>query len=438
MKISSSIMILGGIMNNNELKGKKLLILGSCVDEISLVRRAQELGVYVIVTDYFTDPNRTPAKKIANEAWNYSWQDVDLIVQKCREHKVDGVIAGYSEIKIDYLIRICNELGCPCYSTFDQLDITRDKIKFKRECRKNGVPVVKEYSSVDNVDHFPVIIKPTDRGGSIGISVAKDRFELQRAYDYAMESSLSKQVIIEDFICTATKIDVYYAIIDGEIILLSTDDTINAKANGLEKIVQSGWLLPSKYQSSIIEKCDANLRKMISSMGIENGYIFFSGFADDSGYLAFFECGYRLSGGHFYNYYVKKGLVSLLDIFIYHSLLGSTRLLKGKKELFPELKCAVVNFYAKKGIVGQINGINKISEINDCACVLIDGHIGEVCDDSKAILSKIAMFYFCNDDPIELKKHVDFTYDNFSVLDTKGNDMIFDRMDTAQIPTWWD
>ena len=77
------------------------------MDEWSLVKRAQELGAYVIVTDIF-DENRSPSKKIADEAWYDSWTDVDQIVEKCKKHGIDGITAGYREIKIDYLIQICH------------------------------------------------------------------------------------------------------------------------------------------------------------------------------------------------------------------------------------------------------------------------------------------------------------------------------------------
>lgn len=103
------------------VKGKKLLILGGSTDELTIVERAQKLGVYVIVTDYFTDYSLSPAKIVADEAWDDDWTKVDLIVKKCKQHNIDGVTAGYSEIKIEYLIKICEKLKFPCYATSEQL-----------------------------------------------------------------------------------------------------------------------------------------------------------------------------------------------------------------------------------------------------------------------------------------------------------------------------
>lgn len=65
------------------LTGKKLLILGATAGEISLVKRAQKYGIYVIVTDNHTDYTLAPAKNVADEAWDISWSDIDTL-EKCK------------------------------------------------------------------------------------------------------------------------------------------------------------------------------------------------------------------------------------------------------------------------------------------------------------------------------------------------------------------
>ena len=276
---------------------KKLLILGGAPNETTLVKRAQELGFYVIVADYYTDLKLSPAKAFADEAWNVNWTDVDLMTQLCSDNHVDGITAGYSEVKIEYLIKICKRLNLPCYCTNEQLEVTRNKVKFKALCRECRVPTVREFSSVNDVDSYPVIVKPTDRAGSIGVGIAQNYSELLVAYDVALEKSYSKNVIIEEYI-TDRKIDVYYLVNDGEISILTTNDVIMAKDNGFQKVVQSCWLYPHRELENFKIKVDEKLRKMIKSMGITYGCIFFSGFIDKKQNYKFFECGFRLEGAH--------------------------------------------------------------------------------------------------------------------------------------------
>ena len=414
------------------LAGKKLLVLGASVNEITLVKRAQEYGVYVIVTDYNLDYNLSPAKKLANKAWNISWSDIDELEKKCREENIDGVIAGYSEFRVENTIKLCERLSLPCYCNYEQLEFTRDKRKFKERCIRNGVPVVKDYKTVDSVDEFPVIVKPVDRGGSIGISIAANKEELEKAYKYAMDLSVCKDVIIEKYIADCNKFDAYYEIVNGEIILAGTDDVINAKNNALKKVVQSGWILPSKYQKQFGQNVDESFRKLIIDLKIKNGYIFFSGFADGKGNFMFFECGFRLCGGHLYNYFPLVGYYDNLDLLLEYQLTGKVTK-QSIKKIDERLKCLTINLYSKAGTIKELGGFDEIKKIEDCKFVLKNANVGQICKEDEAILSKLGMVYFCSNSNEILLKDTDLLYSYFYARDSYGNDLVYDRIEQSEL-----
>ena len=420
------------------LSGKKLLVLGGAANEVPLVERAQELGVYVIVADYHTDFTLSPAKKIAEEAWTISWADIDGLEKLCREAKVDGVLAGYSELRVDSMIQLCARMNMPCYITPEQLEITRDKIKFKETCRASGVPVVHEYDGPESVNKFPVIVKPVDRAGSIGISIASNPEELAKAYDYAMEMSITKQVIIEDYISNGIKVDMYYQILDGEIRLLPATDTIFAQGNGIDRVVQNGWTVPSVHMDAFTRKVDPAMRKMIENMGMHNGYIFFSGFALPEDEFVFFECGYRLCGGHFYHFWPFYGGWDTQDLLIYHALTGSAAAIREESRNDPDMKCVTVNFDVTRGTVREIVGMEEIAKIPQCKMAMTRGYVGQVCTDDTAILSKVGMVHFCSHSADVLADCVKSVYDLFRVTGVDGEDMLYDRMDPELIRHWWD
>lgn len=56
---------------------KKLLILGGAPNETTLVKRAQELGFYVIVADYYTDLKLSPGKSFCRRS-------VECKLDRCR------------------------------------------------------------------------------------------------------------------------------------------------------------------------------------------------------------------------------------------------------------------------------------------------------------------------------------------------------------------
>lgn len=420
------------------LNGKKLLVLGASESEIDIIRRAQSFGVHVTVTDYNKDWSLSPSKFVADEVWDISWGDLDELEKKCFENKIDGILAGYSEVRVDNLIKLCKRLGLPCYINEEQLDITRNKDIFKKTCIKYGVPVIKEYKSPDMVDEFPVIVKPVDRGGSIGISVANNMEELKKAYDYAMETSLCKKVIIEKYIKNGNKVNYTYAIRNGEIKLTSTCDTLTSRLHGDLTVIQNAWMYPQKQQEEALKKVDSNLRAMISGIGIKYGTIFFSSFVDDNANSLFFECGFRLSGSNKHAYLYRLGNVNYLDIYILHALTGTTDGIDVNPNPEPNLKCVTLNYYAKAGKISHINGFEEIKALPDCVLADSFAKIGDVCKDDKAILSKICRFSFCNDSAEALAADVAFANKQLQVSDEQGENMIYDRIDSNLIKSWWD
>ena len=176
---------------------------------------------------------------------------------------------------------------------------------------------------------------------------------------------------------------------------------------------------------------------MIAHMGIKDGYIFFSGFADKNSNFVFFECGFRLCGGHLYNYFPLMGFHNNLDIFILHALTGSAKEAVRGTCKNPDLKCVTINLYAKSGIIKEISGWEKIRQMKDCRFALQYAHIGQKCVDNQAILSKLGMAYFCNDSISQLEKDVAEMYTYFVAEDENGNDMVYDRVDPSYISRWW-
>lgn len=297
-----------------ELEGKKLLIIGASNAEVDVVKIAQSLGCYVIVTDVRSG-NAFPAKLVADEAWNISWTDYVALEKQCRKSGVSGIMAGFSEIRVEAMIEMCERLGLPCYINREQLEITRDKNKFKHLCRQYGVPIVNEYDPNDANIQFPVIIKPTDRGGSIGINVAYNAEDYKKYLAYAYEMSLTKSVVVEDFIGDGVKFDCTYYINGKEAILIETcDTTMLAPEKGCETM-QKAWSFPSRYESEYIKQVDNNMKAMLGDLGMKCGVANIS-FFYRNGKFYVFETGFRLGGGHSFDYQRASGGIDFLTLMI--------------------------------------------------------------------------------------------------------------------------
>ncbi len=173
-------------------------------------------------------------------------------------------------------------------------------------------------------------------------------------------------------------------------------------------------------------------------MGIKDGTIFFSGFASKEGEFSFFECGFRLWGEQEFNYdYLQNG-INYLDLYIYHALLGSTVDIPRNTELITDLKGVEINLYVKGGVIGLIDGLDKIQNHKDCTLSIQYGYVGRSCLFENTILTNAGLVGFASKEPRNLKKDIELLYQTVVIKDQNGADMIYDHVDSGLALEWWE
>lgn len=350
-----------------DLIGKKLLVIGSSECDANIVRAAHELGVYVIAVDGNKKSKSTFAKTEADESWDIDYTNVDEIGKKCIESRVDGVLAGYSEFRVSAACKIAEYIGSPFYATCDQIELTRNKRRFKDECRKYGVNVPNDYYinldcgvSTSTISHFPVIIKPTDAAGRKGISICQNQADLEDAIIRAQRYSVTNEIIVEDYI-TGTEFVAVYTLQDGNYSL----SCFNQKYLNQEN-KQSGLcdlsLTPSAHLQLYLNRADKNIRGFLRGIDARNGVAFFQGIAT-SNEIFVFEMGYRLNGGNDYFISEIENGISYMKMLISHSLTGT--MIGDLKKDNPFFSKYYANFliYAHEGQVGTIKYTGKKNKI---------------------------------------------------------------------------
>ncbi|WP_036909602.1 acetyl-CoA carboxylase biotin carboxylase subunit family protein [Prevotella sp. FD3004] len=410
---------------------KKLLILGATHGEVNVVKFAQSKGYYVIVTDNHENWIVSPAKAVADEAWNISWSDIDALTQKCLKERVDGVLSGFSEFRVENMIKLCNELNLPCYINMEQLEITRDKDKFKKLCRKYSVPVVNEYSPESKDLVYPVIIKPTDRAGSIGINVAYNQEEYLKYLDLAYSLSPSKNVIVEDYIDDGIKFDCSYVIYDNQAYLVETCDTIMLSKEKGNETLQKAWTFPSKHELEYIEKVDGNVRNMLNNMGMRYGVANISFFYRNGGFYVF-ETGFRLGGGHSYDYQRATGGIDYLELLVDYAL---NEPLKTIHPIPAERDVAVTyNIYVKcknDDIIRKVCGVDAITKIEGVVTYVQYIYEGKEIDSQRPF--KASMITICAKTIDELFQKVAIINDNFKVETNSNCYAIFGELEEKEL-----
>lgn len=181
------------------------MLLGGLCYLLPVIEEAHKLGVYVITADYLPD---NIAHKYSDEYCNVSIIDKDAVLAKAKELQIDGILSHAVDPGVTTAAYVAEQMGLPFQCSYEAACILQDKSRFRQFLMENGFncPKAKGYAKVEealkDVDYFswPMIVKPVDSAGSKGVSKVEKPEDLERAIMNALESSISKRFIIEDFL----------------------------------------------------------------------------------------------------------------------------------------------------------------------------------------------------------------------------------------------
>ena len=428
-----------------DLKGKKLLVLGCTRDDCQIIEAAKSLGIYTITTDNHENWEEAPAKLIADEAWNISWSDIERLKSRALKEGVDGVMAGYSEFRTYNAMLLSHELGTHFYiENNDQLQLTRDKKLFKNVCQKYHIPVATEYQidmsqfeeSCKGV-RYPVIVKPTDNGGSRGITICYNSLQLKDGIEYALSFSASKQFIVEEFI-KGHEVTSYFTVADGHAVCSSIFDKYARIGKDGINTLPDAYYYPSSCSDYFMKNhCDDVIR-MIEGIGIKNGVISLQSFMRDDGGMAVFEMGFRLGGTSSFHYTKHFNNVSHMEMLISYSLTGNMHkeLLDNEDPLYKGNRACTFTLLSKPGIISKQEGDEKVRILPNVMHTCFYHNIGTVIEDNNSQFPKTYRAYIVGKDKEEIRETIRLIQASIRVEDEKGKNMLYDVFNVDLLETY--
>jgi biotin carboxylase len=139
---------------------------------------------------------------------------------------------------------------------------------------------------------YPVIVKPCDGSGSKGISKVSEREELVEAFNYALDSSISRKVIVEDFI-DGKEYGVESFIYNGDIHVLSVMGKHKTPAPNYAEL---GHTIPSGLPIDFENKIKCVVANAIDALGISFGAVNMDILVTSSGKVCIIDIGARMGG----------------------------------------------------------------------------------------------------------------------------------------------
>lgn len=211
---------------------KKIMFLGGIPYIIPAIQAAHDLGYYVITADYL--PNN-PAHKFSDEYVNVSVIDKEATLAVACAKQVDGVLSFAVDPAATTAAYVCEQMGLPNVGPYRSVEILQNKTLFRQFLADNGfnVPLSAGFdqSSITNIKsqitnfQWPLIVKPADGSGSKGVTKVECIEDLDAAVEVAFAKSLSKRIIVEEFIeLQGFQSGSDSFSIDGKLVFCSFDD----------------------------------------------------------------------------------------------------------------------------------------------------------------------------------------------------------------------
>lgn len=421
---------------NREFEGKKLLILGGNPETTPLVEIANNMGVKTIVA---SGRHTDPAKKAAWKASDVDGMDVPGLISLAREEQVDGVLVGVADILVPSYCKVCDALGLPCYATQQIVDVFAFKDVFKSTCERYGVHGIPEYyldaemkrEDLDKIQ-YPVMIKPVDNGGGVGMTVAYNEEELVEGVKKALDASYKKRFIVEKYML-CDDMGMYYTFKDGYCSASCIYDRYTTDEQpGLSRVCLGGTY-PSKHLDEYFERMHPNVLRLFKEIGIRNGVLMLSGFYENGEFYVY-DTGFRLQGEA--PHLLMKAIHGFdqREMLIRFALTGSEGNVNLETDDDTKLRgkwASTLWFLLKQGHIAKIDGLDEIEDDKRVVANIQrlyegDNVQAEWIGNEKQVLTRL---YLVCDSKEELAACLREYQSKVKVLDENGNDLVLKGFD---------
>ena len=414
-----------------EFEGKKLLILGGNPETIPLVEIANNWGIKTIVA---SARHTDPAKAYAWKSYDFEGLDADAVIKIATDEKVDGVLVGVADILVPMYCKVCEALDLPCYATQKIVDVFAFKDEFKATCERYGVHGIPEYKldaemkreDLDKIK-YPVMVKPVDNGGGVGMTVAFNEEQLREGVAKALDASYKKRFIVEKYM-QCEDMGMYYTFKDGVCSASCIYDRYTTDEQpGLSRVCLGGTY-PSKHLNEYFNHMHDNALRMFKEIGIENGILMLSGFYENGEFYVY-DTGFRLQGEA--PHLLMKAIHGFdqREMLIRFALTGSEGSVDLTKDDDTRLRgkwAATKWFLLKQGKIAKIEGLDNLDK-DSCVVANIqrlhegDTVVPDWIGNEKQVLTRL---YLVCDSKQELADKLNEYEQKVHVFDENGNNML--------------
>ena len=274
---------------------KKIAILGASYLQKPLVEKANQMG---IETHCFAwDFGDCECKYTADYFYPISVLEKEEILHQCREIGIDGILSIASDACVPTIAYVAEHLNL-ISNSFQSSMLSTNKHSMRNAFYENEIksPKSKTVLNTENLIFddfkFPLIVKPTDRSGSLGVTKVSEVGKLKTAVRKALNYSIEKKAIVEEYI-SGSEISVESISWKGKHSIITITDKITT---GEPHFVEVEHHQPSTLSYDLKERIRKETIKALDSLKIEYGASHAEFKINDEGEIVVIEVGSRMGG----------------------------------------------------------------------------------------------------------------------------------------------
>ena len=248
--------------------GKRLAVIGASYLQAPLVRKAKSLGLEV---HCFAWADGAVCKDIADHFYPVSIVEKEQILDICRQQGIDGVCTIASDVAAPTVAFVAEALHLPGNS-YESALTASNKYRMRTAFLQAGVPcpqyrMLHAPEELTGREQFPLIVKPSDRSGSLAVSLVRDPDSLKKAVAEAVEASFKGEAMVEEFI-EGREISVEFISCGGKHYPLQITDKVTTEA---PHFVELEHHQPADLSADRYEAIYATTVRALDALGITDG-----------------------------------------------------------------------------------------------------------------------------------------------------------------------
>ncbi len=278
------------------MKKKKIAVIGAGYLQLPLVRKIREMGYSPLC---FAWRDGAVAAAEADAFFPVSILEKEEILRLCREQRISGVLTAASDAAVPTVAHVAAGMGLPGPDPA-MVRMWTHKFEMRKVLAAAGLPCPRFRLLRDAADDahavatlsFPMIVKPCDRSGSLGVRRVDTAAELREAAVAAREAAFSHEAIAEEFV-VGREVSVESISWEGRHYILAVTDKVTS---GPPHFVELAHHQPSQLPEACLQVLQRGTVAALTALGICSGAAHTEWLLGADGLWTLTETGARMGG----------------------------------------------------------------------------------------------------------------------------------------------